>query len=83
MAGKGSTSNGRDSHSQRLGIKRFEGEVVTAGTIILRQRGSKFTAGRGVGVGSDFTIYAKIAGKVDYSDNKIVSVRPAPSAGVS
>ena len=58
----GSTRNGRDSQSKRLGVKRFGGELVKAGTIIVRQRGTKVHPGKNVGVGSDFTIFAKIEG---------------------
>ena len=69
-----SGKNGRDSNSQRLGIKCFSGEVVKAGDIILRQRGTKFKPGLGVGLGTDFTIYAKMAGKVNFRSNGAVSV---------
>lgn len=62
----GSTRNGRDSNSQRLGVKAFGGEVVNSGTIIVRQRGTKFHVGSNVGVGRDFTIYAKIKGRVTF-----------------
>jgi len=65
--GKGSTKNGRDSESKRLGIKRYGGQVVKAGEIILRQRGSQFHAGDNVGVGKDFTLFAKEAGTVNFS----------------
>jgi large subunit ribosomal protein L27 len=64
--GQGSSRNGRDSHSKRLGVKRFGGEFVTAGTIIVRQRGTKFTAGRNVGTGRDWTLYALIDGHVKF-----------------
>jgi large subunit ribosomal protein L27 len=62
----GSTRNGRDSHSKRLGVKRFGGERVKAGTIILRQRGTQFHLGRNVKMGRDFTIYAIIEGNVKF-----------------
>ncbi len=62
----GSTRNGRDSESKRLGVKRFGGETVSAGSIIVRQRGSSFHAGRGVGIGKDFTLFAKADGKVAF-----------------
>ena len=62
----GSTRNGRDSQSKRLGVKRFGGELVKAGTIIVRQRGTKVHPGKNVGVGSDFTIFAKIEGLVTF-----------------
>ncbi len=60
----GSTKNGRDSQSKRLGVKRFGGEQVTAGSIIVRQRGTKFHAGTNVGCGHDHTLFAKAEGKV-------------------
>ena len=62
----GSTSNGRDSHSKRLGVKRFGGEEVLAGNIIVRQRGTRFNAGVNVGLGKDHTLFAKAAGKVKF-----------------
>jgi large subunit ribosomal protein L27 len=62
--GGGSTSNGRDSHSKRLGVKSYGGEVVSAGSIIVRQRGTAFHPGENVGMGKDHTLFAKIAGKV-------------------
>ncbi len=60
----GSTKNGRDSQSKRLGVKKFGGEAVTAGNIIIRQRGTKFHPGANVGCGHDHTLYAKADGKV-------------------
>lgn len=60
----GSTRNGRDSHSQRLGVKRFGGELVKAGNILVRQRGTKFHPGRNVGIGKDDTLFATAAGHV-------------------
>ncbi|CAH1209040.1 50S ribosomal subunit protein L27 [Candidatus Nitrotoga sp. BS] len=65
--GGGSTSNGRDSHSKRLGVKTFGGEVISAGSIIVRQRGTRFHAGDNVGMGKDHTLFAKIAGKVVFA----------------
>jgi large subunit ribosomal protein L27 len=62
----GSTTNGRDSHSKRLGVKRFGGELVQAGNIIVRQRGTKFHAGINVGCGKDHTLFAKQAGHVKF-----------------
>ncbi len=62
----GSTRNGRDSESKRLGVKRFGGEVVKAGNIIVRQRGTQFHAGVNVGCGTDHTLFAKAAGKVEF-----------------
>lgn len=62
----GSTSNGRDSHSKRLGVKRFGGEDVLAGNIIVRQRGTRFHPGENVGCGKDHTLFAKAHGKVRF-----------------
>ena len=76
--GMGSTKNGRDSESKRLGIKAFGGETVSAGSIIVRQRGTKIHPGTNVGIGSDDTLFAKIDGVVKYEpyrrDRKQVSV---------
>jgi large subunit ribosomal protein L27 len=63
----GSAKNGRDSQSKRLGVKRFDGEVVLAGTIIVRQRGTRIHPGVNVGLGRDHTIYAKADGKVKFA----------------
>jgi large subunit ribosomal protein L27 len=60
----GSTKNGRDSHSKRLGVKRFGGEVVLAGNILIRQRGTQVRPGPNVGIGTDHTLFAKVTGKV-------------------
>ena len=75
--GAGSTRNGRDSNSKRLGVKRYGGEYVIPGNIIIRQRGTRVHPGRNVGLGKDYTIYALIEGKVkfeDKGDRKYVSV---------
>lgn len=64
--GKGSTKNGRDSESKRLGVKRFGGQAVLTGTILVRQRGSKFHAGENVGIGRDFTLFATADGIVEF-----------------
>lgn len=64
--GQGSSQNGRESHSKRLGVKRFEGEFVKAGTILVRQRGTKFHPGNGVGIGGDDTLFAKNDGLVRF-----------------
>ena len=64
--GQGSVRNGRDSVSKRLGVKEFGGAVVTAGSILIRQRGSKFLAGLNVGTGRDWTLFALTAGKVTF-----------------
>ena len=62
----GSTRNGRDSHSKRLGVKRYGGQDVLAGNILVRQRGTRVRAGDNVGVGTDHTLYAYISGKVEF-----------------
>ena len=75
--GLGSSRNGRDSNAQRLGVKRFGGQVVKAGEIIVRQRGSKFHPGHGVGMGKDHTLFALQDGTVQFGvrrDRKIVDV---------
>jgi len=66
----GSTRNGRDSHSQRLGIKAFGGNFVTAGSILVRQRGFRYKPGLNVGVGKDDTLYAKVSGSVVFREVK-------------
>lgn len=68
--GGGSTKNGRDSESKRLGVKRSGGQLVKAGEIIVRQRGTKLHPGDNVGVGKDFTLFAKSAGTVTFSTRK-------------
>jgi len=77
----GSSRNGRDSQSKRLGVKRYGGEVVPAGSIIVRQRGTKIHAGPNVGMGRDHTLFAKIAGRIQFGikgrdSNQVVSVVP-------
>jgi large subunit ribosomal protein L27 len=78
--GVGSSRNGRDSAAQRLGVKRFGGQSVLGGSILVRQRGSKFKPGANVGIGSDDTLYAKIAGIVKFEDRgrkgRFISVYP-------
>ena len=74
--GLGSAKNGRDGNSKRLGIKCFGGKVVTAGSIIVRQRGSPIKAGLNVGMGKDFTLFALIDGKVEFTKPGFVSVLP-------
>jgi large subunit ribosomal protein L27 len=80
--GVGSSRNGRDSNAQRLGVKRYEGELVTGGSIIIRQRGTKVHPGVNVGIGKDDTLFAKIPGVVKFEryrgDKKQVSVYPLP-----
>jgi large subunit ribosomal protein L27 len=82
--GGGSSRNGRDSQSQRLGVKKFGGEVVRSGNIIVRQHGTKFKPGANVGVGRDYTLFATIDGRVTFEplpgDRKRVSVYPVDQA---
>ncbi len=68
--GQGSSRNGRDSNAQRLGVKRFGGEMVSAGSILVRQRGTKFHPGANVGKGSDDTLFAKIDGVVKFETRR-------------
>mgnify|MGYP000530430265 CR=1 FL=1 len=79
--GVGSSKNGRDSNPQYLGVKRFDGEVVTAGSILVRQRGTKIHPGANVGIGKDDTLFALVDGVVKFgrkgADKKQVSVLPA------
>jgi large subunit ribosomal protein L27 len=79
--GVGSSRNGRDSASQRLGVKRFGGELVSGGSILVRQRGTKFKPGQNVGIGSDDTLYARITGLVKFEDRgrkgRFISIHPA------
>ncbi|MBI3313129.1 MAG: 50S ribosomal protein L27 [Candidatus Omnitrophica bacterium] len=74
---QGSTTNGRDSNSKRLGVKAYGGQFVTAGSIIVRQRGNRFHAGLFVGRGNDFTLFAKCDGVVEFKTNKTVSIIPS------
>jgi len=79
--GQGSVKNGRDSISKRLGVKKFGGQAVTAGNIILRQRGTKFVPGRNVGLGRDYTIFALVDGRVEFDrEGRRVNVQPAEVA---
>jgi large subunit ribosomal protein L27 len=77
----GSSRNGRDSESKRLGVKRYGGQTVISGNILVRQRGTKFHAGKNVGMGKDHTLFATIEGIVEFSkgrlDRSFVSVIPA------
>ena len=79
--GVGSSKNGRDSNPQYLGVKRYDGQIVTAGSIIVRQRGTKVHPGNNVGIGSDDTLFALIDGTVKFgrkgADKKQVSILPA------
>ena len=78
--GQGSSRNGRDSNSQRLGVKRFDGNVVTGGSILVRQRGRRFRPGLNVGLGKDDTLFAKVGGRVKFEDHgargRVISVHP-------
>ncbi len=80
----GSSRNGRDSESKRLGVKRFGGQVVLSGNVLVRQRGTKMAAGSNVGVGRDHTLFATADGKVTFATRKggkvFVSVQPLPVA---
>lgn len=79
--GQGSSRNGRDSNAQRLGVKQFDGNVVTGGSILVRQRGRRFQAGHNVGLGKDDTLFAKVGGVVKFEDHgargRFISVQPA------
>ena len=73
--GQGTSKNGRDSNSKRLGVKKFGGEAVLAGNIILRQRGTKYHPGNNVGLGKDFTLFALTRGKVEFDkEHRLVNV---------
>ncbi len=78
--GQGSSRNGRDSNAQRLGVKRFGGQTVSGGSILVRQRGTKFFPGENVGRGKDDTLFAKVAGVVRYADRgrlgRTISIEP-------
>jgi large subunit ribosomal protein L27 len=82
--GGGSSTNGRDSQGQRLGVKRFGGQLVSGGSILVRQRGTKYKPGVNVGRGKDDTLFAKIAGIVKFEDKgrmgRFISVHPAEAA---
>ena len=79
--GQGSSRNGRDSNSQRLGVKTFGGQKVTGGTIIIRQHGTRWKPGQGVGLGKDHTLFALVDGVVRFEDHgsrgRLVTVLPA------
>ena len=76
--GQGSTRNGRDSNGQRRGVKRYGGQLVTAGSIIVRQCGTQFLAGRNVGTGRDYTLFALVDGTVKFDrEGRRVNVLPA------
>jgi large subunit ribosomal protein L27 len=78
--GAGSTKNGRDSHSKRLGVKAYDGTLVNAGTIIVRQRGTRIHPGENVGIGSDDTLFARSTGRVKFGQRrgrKLVDILPS------
>ncbi len=78
--GQGSVRNGRDSVSKRLGVKRYGGQLVSAGSILVRQRGSKFIAGENVGTGRDWTLFALVDGKVTFDKgSRRVNIVPSSS----
>jgi large subunit ribosomal protein L27 len=78
--GQGSSRNGRDSNGQRRGVKRFGGQLVTAGSIIVRQLGTKFRAGKNVGQGKDYTLFALTEGRVQFDqEGRRVNIVPEPS----
>jgi len=82
--GQGSSRNGRDSQPKMLGVKRFAGQFVTGGSILVRQRGTKFYPGKNVGIGRDHTLFAKIDGIVEFADKgdrgRFISVAPIAAA---
>ena len=78
--GQGSTKNGRDSRSKRLGVKCFAGQRVTAGSILVRQRGTQFKPGWFVGVGGDWKLFAKVDGIVQFPKPRVISINPASGA---
>ena len=84
--GQGSSRNGRDSQAQRLGVKRFDGNLVKGGAILVRQRGRRFRPGLNVGLGKDDTLYAKSPGRVSFEDHgsrgRMISVLPLADPSV-
>jgi large subunit ribosomal protein L27 len=85
--GGGSSTNGRDSHGQRLGVKRFSGQLVTGGSILVRQRGTRYKPGRNVSRAKDDTLFARITGIVRFEDKgekgRFISVLPAEKAATA
>lgn len=78
--GQGSTRNGRDSNGQRRGVKRYDGQAVTAGSILVRQVGNRFHPGKNVGQGKDYTLFALVEGKVKFDqDGRRVNIIPSPA----
>jgi large subunit ribosomal protein L27 len=82
--GGGSSTNGRDSQGQRLGVKRFGGQLVSGGSILVRQRGTRYKPGENVGRGKDDTLFAKIAGVVQFEDKgrmgRFINIQPLEAA---
>ncbi|NMP21228.1 50S ribosomal protein L27 [Sulfobacillus harzensis] len=82
--GGGSSRNGRDSNPKMLGVKRHQGQVVSAGSIIIRQRGTQFHPGNNVGMGRDFTLYAKVDGRVEFREKshtrRVIDIVPVTEA---
>jgi large subunit ribosomal protein L27 len=78
--GQGSTRNGRDSNPQFRGIKRYGGQTVNAGSILVRQCGTVFRPGKNVGLGKDYTLFARVTGTVRYQSNRKVHIDPLPTA---
>jgi large subunit ribosomal protein L27 len=81
--GSGTSRNGRDSNAQRLGCKSFGGQLVTAGSILVRQRGTRFRPGAGAGIGGDDTIFATVDGRVVYSNGKARTISVIPEEAAS
>ena len=82
--GQGSVRNGRDSVSKRLGVKRFGGEFVTAGSILVRQRGTRFFAGKNVGTGRDWTLFALVDGKVSFDkESRRINISPVAATATT
>ena len=76
--GQGSSRNGRDSNPQFRGVKRYGGQLVTPGTILVRQCGTKFHPGKNVGMGNDYTLFSVVEGRVRFQENRRVHVDPIP-----
>jgi large subunit ribosomal protein L27 len=82
--GQGSSRNGRDSQAKRLGVKKFGGEVVVPGNILIRQRGTKWRPGKGVGMGRDYTLFALVGGNVFFDqEGRRINIKPAEAAAAS
>ncbi len=85
--GLGSSRNGRDSNSQRLGVKRFGGQLVSGGSILVRQRGTRFFPGENVGRGKDDTLYAKVSGIVEFANRgrqgRVIRIRPVEAVSAA